>query len=189
MGFGSVTGKMSSGNATSVHNVLICNMSAGAAIPVGQYNMTGQTLGTIKYNPSNGTYNMGVSQSGNTTRMWWTRNANNGNVNDSQIVLSPAGSRTVVLWATGFSNTYAAVPQPNMSWVYLDFTVLPSVSPSVSPSPSASPSPSPSVSSSASPSASPAASVVLTPGLVLSWWGPEVGGTFTLQAVLSGTAW
>lgn len=171
------------GNATSMNNAVICNLSPNASVAMGEYVVLNETLAGIVLAQSPGTTNMVVTQTSNTTIMSWTRLSNNGAANFSQISLS---GRTYVMWATGWGNVYTDTPLPLMDWVAVDFSMLPSTSPTPSATPSVSVSMTASVSATPSPLSN-STSLSKKNGLSL-FWGFD-GMTYTFRAVLTKLAW
>lgn len=171
------------GPATAKNTAIICDLDGNASVPIGEYDMLGETMATIKYKAGSNLTNMSVDVMGDTVVMKFTRNWHNGDVNASQISLT---GRTTVLWAAGYGLKYTDVPLPAMGLVRLDLSQMPSASPTPSATISVSPSATMSPSTTPSPYATSTA-VSKKNGLYLYW--NRNGNTFSFRAMLSRLAW
>ena len=132
VGFSS-TGNMV-GPSSSTSTAWICSPGSVGS-PVGQYDMTGYTMGGIVgvgSGSATGT-NVSVTQSGGNTVMSWVWESGVGG-SSSRAGISMSGP-TYVVWSVGVGSVFTDSPLPAMGTSVVDFTLVPSASPSASPSP------------------------------------------------------
>ena len=162
---------MMQGPAGQNSNVMIASFGPSGA-SVGQFDMLGYAGSQIVAHATSGVSAMSAYQTGGTSVMRWSRNANNGDANGAQISLTGVSN---VVWAYGLGNVYATSPLPPMGNTVVDFSGL------AAPSATASPSPSPGAGTLY------AHAVELTDGLTLRW--SVTGDVYTFKAVLNRVAW
>lgn len=129
---------------TPATNAVVCKPDGAGGGDVQQWILTKHTASGFVADATTGTSNLACFQSGGSTTMTWTRQANNGNPSDAQISMT---NPTHVVFAVGGAQFTALIPSI-MNGTNIDFKQPP---PSATPSPFSSPGASPFAS--ASPSA------------------------------------